>query len=95
VNQDAACRCEKQVHAIGVLARKGIEIKPIRLFQQDSERVQATKVFDNMMEMSQMAEVLRQHPDWQAPPVMREAIRHVLSTHTPHEAGSAWTRTKQ
>jgi RNA polymerase sigma factor (sigma-70 family) len=95
VNKEAACQCEKQVHAVGVLAGKGIEIKPVRLFHHDSERAQATKVFDNMMEMSEMAQVLRQHPDWQAPSAMREAIRLVLSTHTPHEAGTSWTRTPQ
>jgi hypothetical protein len=95
VNKEAACQCEKQVHAIGVLASKGIEIKPVRLFHHDSERAEAGRVFDNMMEMSEIAQVLRQHPDWQAPSAMREAIRMVLSTHTPNETSAAWTRRPQ
>jgi RNA polymerase sigma factor (sigma-70 family) len=101
VSAQAACRCEKQVHALGQLpASVKAKMPPIqRLFQNDQEHQQAAQAFDQVMVMSDIAAVLRSHPDWQVPSRMREAIRLVLSTHMPEAepapAGSAWTRIQQ
>lgn len=43
---------------------------------------QAAEAVDQIMHMSDMAAVLRTHPDWQAPESVREDIRLVLDTHT-------------
>jgi RNA polymerase sigma factor (sigma-70 family) len=101
VSEQAACRCDKQVHALVQLpvSVKEKMLASISIFQHQQEREQAAEAFDQMVAMSEMAEVLRRHPDWQAPSRMREAIRMVLSTHTPHDtpapAGSAWSRASQ
>jgi RNA polymerase sigma factor (sigma-70 family) len=101
VSEQAPCRCDKQVHALGqVPAHVKAKMPPmLPLFHHAQEREQAAQVFDHVVAMSDMAAVLRRHPDWQVPARMRESIRLVLSTHTPEDAaapaGSAWTRVKQ
>jgi RNA polymerase sigma factor (sigma-70 family) len=96
VNSDAACRCEKQVHAIQQLTLKGIK-RPAPALQLDAQdRQRASKALDSILHMSDMAGVLRCHPQWQAPERQLAAIRLVLTTHTPTDPDSAaWTRTSQ
>jgi RNA polymerase sigma factor (sigma-70 family) len=96
VNSDAACRCEKQVHALQQLELKGMK-RPAPSLQIDAqERQRASNALDSIMHMSDMAGVLRCHPHWQAPERQLAAIRLVLTTHTPTDAYSAaWTRTSQ
>jgi RNA polymerase sigma factor (sigma-70 family) len=101
VSEQAACRCEKQVHALAQLpvSVKAKILASNPLFQHQKEREQAAAAFDQVVAMSDMAAVLRRHPEWQTPSRMREAIRLVLSTHTPHgtppPTGSIWSRTSQ
>jgi RNA polymerase sigma factor (sigma-70 family) len=87
VNARADCRCEKQVHAVQVLHRTpslqtGAHMSSNQLAMNRAEQQQASDALDELGRMSDMAGVLRAHPDWQAPERMREAIRWVLTTHT-------------
>ena len=94
VNAEANCRCEKQVHAVQVLRRTPSLQTSAHLINKQiamsrSEQQQASDALDELGRMSDMAGVLRAHPDWQAPERMREAIRWVLTTHT---AGTGLTQ---
>jgi RNA polymerase sigma factor (sigma-70 family) len=96
VNAEANCRCEKQVHAVRRLAENGrVRTAPV-LWQDQQERQRAAQALDSIMHISDIAEVLRQHPQWQAPERQLAAIRLVLTTHAPTDAPSAaWTRKPQ
>jgi RNA polymerase sigma factor (sigma-70 family) len=96
VNADADCRCEKQVHALQILAEKG-KSKPAPMLWQDAqERQRAAVALDSIVHISNIAEVLRNHPDWQAPERQLAAIRLVLTTHAPTDTPTAaWTRKPQ
>lgn len=96
VNPDALCRCEKQVHALQQLELRGIKRPAPALRLNAQERQHAAKALDSIMHMSDMAGVLRSHPEWQAPERQLAAVRLVLTTHTPTDAHTAaWTRTPQ
>jgi RNA polymerase sigma factor (sigma-70 family) len=96
VNPTAACQCEKQVHALRQLERKGIKRPAPTLCMDTQERQHAANALDSIMHMSDMAEVLRSHPEWRAPDRQLAAIRLVLTTQTPGDAAAAgWTRTAQ
>jgi RNA polymerase sigma factor (sigma-70 family) len=96
VNPNAACQCEKQVHALQQLELKGVKRPSPALRMDAQERQKAANALDSIMQMSNMAEVLRSHPAWRAPERQLAAIRLVLTTHTPGDtAASAWTRTPQ
>ena len=87
VNAHADCRCEKKVHAVQVLRRTpSLQASPHLGHKQISmsraEQQQASDALDDLGRMSDMAGVLRAHPDWRAPERMREAIRWVLTTHS-------------
>jgi RNA polymerase sigma factor (sigma-70 family) len=96
INPNAACKCEKQVHALQLLELKGMK-RPVSTMRMNAqERQQASKALDNIMLMSDMASVLRNHPEWRAPDKQLAAIRLVLTTHTPSNAITpGWTRTPQ
>jgi RNA polymerase sigma factor (sigma-70 family) len=83
VNANAACQCEKQVHALQQLELKGIKRPASALRMDTQERQQAANALDSIMHMSDLAEVLRCHPEWLAPERQLAAIRLVLTTHTP------------
>ncbi len=87
VNADADCRCDKQAHAVAVMRQHPsprsaayLSAKSLTMTRAEQE---AGDVLDQVGRMSDMAGVLRAHPQWQAPERMREAIRWVLTTHTP------------
>jgi RNA polymerase sigma factor (sigma-70 family) len=84
-NPDAACRCERQVHAVQVLKARGVERAPdLKLAQ--AERAAASAALDQVLAMSDIAAVIRAHPAYQAPSAMITAIRAVV---TLHDAPSA------
>ncbi len=83
VNQQAPCQCEKQVHALQCLARSSKPQRPPALRLDDQERAHAAQALDQIMQMSDMAAVLRSHPQWRAPDRLLAAIRVVLTTQTP------------
>ncbi len=83
VNPKAACSCEKQIHALQLLELNGMKRPASALRMDAQERQQAAKALDNVMLMSDLASVLRNHPEWRAPDRQLAAIRLVLTTHTP------------
>ena len=94
VNAAADCRCEKPLHAVQLLRRTpSVKTRPRltnkQIIMTSSEQQQASDALEELGRMSDMAGVLRAHPDWQAPERMREAMRWVLTT---HEAGSGTTQ---
>jgi RNA polymerase sigma factor (sigma-70 family) len=96
VNTDAACRCEKQVHALHQLELKGVKRPTLALRLNAQALEHASSALDSIMLMSNMAGVLRCHPQWQAPERQLAAIRLVLTTHTPSNLDTeAWTRRPQ
>jgi RNA polymerase sigma factor (sigma-70 family) len=90
VNPDAPCRCEKQMHALGVLAADGTALPAgtIRLRLESDERRAASDALDQVMAMSDMAAVLRAHPDYQAPPALMAGIRAVLGAYGQDSPGA-------
>lgn len=87
VNPQADCRCDKQVHSMSIMRKNSspsttayCSAKSITMTRAEKE---ASDALDQVGRMSDMAGVLRAHPDWQAPERMREAIRWVLTTHAP------------
>jgi RNA polymerase sigma factor (sigma-70 family) len=89
VNADAPCRCEKQLHALAI---HGAQIGApyagvIRLRLQDSERDAASQALDQVMAISDMAAVLRAHPDYQAPTALMAGIRAVLGSYKQGSPG--------
>jgi hypothetical protein len=90
VNPDASCRCEKQMHALTILAARG-NAPPagtIRLRLESDERRAASHALDQVMAMSDMAGVLRAHPDYQAPPALMAGIRAVLGSYVHDSPGA-------
>jgi RNA polymerase sigma factor (sigma-70 family) len=86
-NRDAACRCEKQVHAVRLLEKEsGHRVSDLRL--DPSERAAASDTLDHVIAMSDFAGVTSSHPDYQAPGAMLDAIRAVLMTHGERPAGA-------
>ena len=87
VNKQADCQCEKQAHAVRILHRtpslqSSAHLANKQITMTLAEQQQASDALDELGRMSDMAGVLRAHPDWQAPERMREAIRWVLTRHT-------------
>jgi RNA polymerase sigma factor (sigma-70 family) len=79
-NPAAECRCEKQVHAMRLLARAGTpRSADVRL--EAHERAAASTALDQVIAMSGFAALIRAHPDYQAPDAMIEAIRAVVTVH--------------
>jgi RNA polymerase sigma factor (sigma-70 family) len=83
VNPQAACICDKQVHTLKRLEQLGKARPPLALRPDAWERAQASQALDQIMQMSDMAGILRSHPQWRAPDKLLAAIRLVLSTNTP------------
>jgi RNA polymerase sigma factor (sigma-70 family) len=79
-NPDAPCRCEKQLHAMRLLEKQGVRRVPdLRL--EPAERAIASAALDQVLAMSDIAAVIRAHPQYRAPAAMIEAIRAVVSVH--------------
>jgi hypothetical protein len=96
VNAKAECCCDKQVHAMRLLADTGKARAVPMLWQNKQERERAALALDSIMHISDIAEVLRHHPEWQAPERQLAAIRLVLTSHAPTDSpSSAWTRKPQ
>ena len=85
-NPQAQCRCEKQAHAVRVLAARGVERRP-DLAIAEAERAAASVALDQVLAMSDMAAVIRAHPEYRAPSAMIAAIRAVLTLHDAPPAG--------
>jgi len=85
-NPQAPCRCEKQVHAVRILAARGVERRP-DLEIAEAERAAASVALDQVLAMSDMAAVIRAHPEYRAPSAMIAAIRAVLTLHDAPPAG--------
>ncbi len=83
VNLAAPCHCEKQVHTLHRLAQLGKPQRPPGLRLEPAERAEAAQALDQIMQMSDMAAVLRSHPHWRAPDTLLAAIRVVLTAQTP------------
>jgi RNA polymerase sigma factor (sigma-70 family) len=92
VNPQAACRCEKQTQALAQLQAQGVPMRRMALTVHAQERVQAERAFEGLARMSDIAAVLRAHPQWQAPEQLREAIRAVLTVHHPQTGAGIWQR---
>ncbi len=90
VNPDAPCRCEKQLHALAVQGAQTAApyAGVIRLRLQDHEREAASRALDSVMHMSDMAAVLRAHPDYQAPSALMDGIRAVLGSYGQDSSGA-------
>ncbi len=80
-NPAAACRCEKQVHAINLLQANGVQRRAADLRLQPSERAAASAALDQVIRMSDFAAIIRSHPEYQAPAAMQGAIRAVVTVH--------------
>ncbi len=80
-NPAASCRCEKQVHAIKLLEANGVQRRAADLRLQPSERAAASAALDQVIKMSDIAAIIRSHPEYQAPAAMLEAIRAVVTVH--------------
>jgi RNA polymerase sigma factor (sigma-70 family) len=85
VNPEAACRCEKQNHALQIhsnsQATKGAPRASIRLRLEPAEREAASHALDEVMLLSDMAGVMRTHPAYQAPDALLAGIRTVLGSY--------------
>jgi RNA polymerase sigma factor (sigma-70 family) len=81
VNPQADCRCEKQVHAIRLHAAAGGSRPAPALRLERAEREAASRALDEVMHLSDMAGVMRAHPDYQAPPALIAGIRAVLGSY--------------
>ena len=81
VNPNAACRCEKQVHAIRIHAAAGGTRPAPGLRLERAERDAASRALDEVMHLSDMAGVMRAHPDYQAPSALVAGIRAVLGSY--------------
>ncbi len=79
-NAEAPCRCERQVHAVRLLEKSGRPRVPdLRI--DPAERAAASAALDEVLAMSNLAGVIRAHPDYRAPGAVLDAIRVVLTTH--------------
>jgi RNA polymerase sigma factor (sigma-70 family) len=92
VNPQAACRCEKQTQALAQLQVRSVPVRRTALMLHAHERAQAERTFEGIERMSDMAAVMRAHPQWQAPQEMRETIRAVLTLHHPEGGAGVWQR---
>jgi RNA polymerase sigma factor (sigma-70 family) len=79
-NREAPCRCEKQVHAVQVLRKRGTARSP-DLALDAADRAAASAALDQVLAMSDIAAVIRSHPQYRAPEAMIAAIRTVVSAH--------------
>jgi RNA polymerase sigma factor (sigma-70 family) len=86
-NPDAACRCEKQVHAVRLLEKAG-ERRVTDLRVETVERAAASAALDHVIAMSDFAGVIRSHPEYRAPGAMLDAIRAVLLSHGQRSASA-------
>lgn len=82
VSADAECRCERQVHTLHLLRRQGVDRVP-ELRLAEAERQAASAELDQVLAMSDIAAVLRAHPQYRAPQAMIAAIRTVVAQHDP------------
>jgi RNA polymerase sigma factor (sigma-70 family) len=79
VNQQAACRCERQLPALGhVRAQAGAKMPVPLAAVHRKEREQLEQSLTALVRMSNAAAVFRAHPDYQAPEAMILAIRSIL-----------------
>jgi RNA polymerase sigma factor (sigma-70 family) len=77
----AACRCERQLPALGhVRAQAGTKLPVPLATVNRTERAQVEENFSALLRMSDAAAVFRAHPDYQAPESIILAIRSVLKT---------------
>jgi RNA polymerase sigma factor (sigma-70 family) len=78
VQPDAACRCEKQLPALQHVQRHGGAAAPSVIAIHAEERAEAERALDGLVRLSNAAGLLRAHPEYRAPGVMRLAIRTAL-----------------
>lgn len=77
VNDQVACRCDRQLPALAHVRRRGgPPVSP--LAQHEAERAQAERSFRSLVRLGDAAAVFRAHPEYQAPQAMLGAIRAVL-----------------
>ena len=77
VNPEAACRCERQLPALGHerLARREAVATPLA---DRTDALRADRQFDALVRMSDAAALFRAHPEYRVPESMVAAIRSVL-----------------
>ncbi|HYW57110.1 MAG TPA: RNA polymerase sigma factor [Polaromonas sp.] len=78
VNAQASCRCEKQVHAVTLHSAAGGVRPGLTMSLERAEREAASQALDEVMALGDIAEVMRSHPDYQAPSALAAGIRAVL-----------------
>lgn len=80
VSDAAACRCARQLPAVRFMAATDTSsASPGLRLSTAAECAAAERQLDAIVRMSDSAAIFRAHPDYQAPEVMIEAIRTVLS----------------
>lgn len=78
-NPQAACRCERQLPALGHVRALAGAKTPLPLATENrDEREQVERNYSALVRMSDAAAVFRAHPDYQAPGSLMLAIRSVL-----------------
>jgi RNA polymerase sigma factor (sigma-70 family) len=82
VSESASCRCEKQNHAKQVYASTHPPVTSKKLVLHLAEREAASRALDSVISLSNLAGVMRAHPDYQVPSDLRSGIRMALSTQT-------------
>ena len=78
-SESALCRCDKQIPAVrhvrSIAGGASTSISAVH----PAERAEVERNFDALVRMGHASEMIRAHPDYQAPESMRAAIRSVLS----------------
>jgi RNA polymerase sigma factor (sigma-70 family) len=77
INNDAACRCERQLPALQHLQQQGQRLPP-GLASSKAEQQQAERTLDALVRMGDAAALFRAHPEYQAPAALLGAITTVL-----------------
>lgn len=82
VSETAACRCEKQIPAIRhrnkMCTEKNLVPNETVFVIHPVERDEVQRNFDAIIRLGNASELIKAHPNYQAPDAMQQAIRSVL-----------------